>query len=450
MNHFANEDNRASMQRASGDVTSGGSSNPAGAALLDKHYKSYPPTSEPCTIAEIKGRGWNLYRDDLPYPIAVLNEAALNHNLCWMQEYARQRGVELAPHGKTTMSTQIFRSQLDAGAWGLTFATVFQVQAGVQAGARRIIIANQVLGAADLAALAAMLSAHSDLNVWFLIDSIAQVAVIESWATQHSAAVQFDCLLEIGVQGQRTGCRTREQALAVAQRIHACSNLRLGGIECYEGGLAHCDLDQDRVQVGEFMDIVRDIALAVDDAGLFDTAEIIVSAGGSAVFDLVLPALTMTLSRPVRGVLRSGCYIAHDHGFYSHMLHNVEQREGLQASLRPALEVWAMVQSVPEPGLAILSCGKRDISFDLAMPVVARYAPRQSMSAVAAPGDWRITALNDQHAYMRCDAAGRRQPEVGDRIVLGISHSCTTFDKWSWLPVVDEQGNVVSAVTTSF
>jgi len=75
--------------------------------------------------------------------------------------------------------------------------------------------------------------------------------------------------------------------------------------------------------------------------------------------------------------------------------------------------------------------------------------PRGRRERVAAPDGWRIDKLNDQHAYLRlgADAAGL---QVGDRVVLGISHPCTTFDKWRWMPVVDEDYAVVDAIVTVF
>ncbi|MEY4138733.1 MAG: hypothetical protein RLZZ371_915 [Pseudomonadota bacterium] len=175
-----------------------------------------------------------------------------------------------------------------------------------------------------------------------------------------------------------------------------------------------------------------------------------ITAGGSAVFDLVIPLLHLQdLLRPMLGVLRSGCYLTHDHGNYARFLRLVESREGLDASLRPALEVWAMVQSVPEPGLALLTCGRRDISYDLEMPLPQRHAARGVRQTCAVPADWKISALNDQHAYLRFDAAGLI-PQVGDRVSLGISHPCTTFDKWRWLALVEDDGAVTGAVATRF
>ena len=195
---------------------------------------------------------------------------------------------------------------------------------------------------------------------------------------------------------------------------------------------------------------VVEIAKACDAQALLPDAEPILSAGGSAIFDLVVPLLQGAgLARNFMGVLRSGCYITHDHGNYQRLLKLVEQREGLQDSLQAALEVWAMVQSVPEPGLALLTCGRRDISYDLELPSVQRYAPQGNSTAQAAPAGWKISALNDQHAYLRFDPA-QGTPAVGDRIALGISHPCTTFDKWRWLPVVDDAWNLVDAIETRF
>jgi D-serine dehydratase len=419
-------------------------------APLDGFSKSYPLTAAPTPMADIAKRGFNVLADDLAYPLAVLRRSALSHNVAWMQDFVRRKGIALAPHGKTTMSPELFALQLQAGAWGLTFATVFQVAVGVQAGARRIIVANQVLGDADLDGLRSLLDRHADLRVWFLVDSLAQLALIEDWAVRRKVKGAFDVLLEMGIPGQRTGCRTREEALTLAQALAASPAVRFGGIECYEGGLASCESEHDAREVTALVRRVIDLVQACDAQRLFADEEILLTAGGSAVFDLVVPLLRMSgLSRPVRGVLRSGCYITHDHGNYARFLKNVEQREGLDDSLRAALEVWTMVQSVPEPGLALLSGGRRDLSYDIEMPIPVRLAPRGARQADAAPADWKISALNDQHAYLRFDPAGV-VPRVGDRVALGISHPCTTFDKWRWMALVEDDWRVTGAVHTRF
>jgi D-serine dehydratase len=104
---------------------------------------------------------------------------------------------------------------------------------------------------------------------------------------------------------------------------------------------------------------------------------------------------------------------------------------------------------MPEPGLAVLGAGKRDVSTDMGLPVPLVVSPAGTHTTHPAPAHWQIDALNDQHAYLRLggDAAGL---QVGDRVALGISHPCATFDRWRWLAVVDNDLTVVDALTTCF
>ena len=422
---------------------------PTSAIVLDRHYKGFPTAAEPCCLDKIAERRWNILAGDLPFPIALLRDSALRHNVAWMQAFARQQGVDIAPHGKTTMSPELYRRQIEAGAWGISFATVYQLAVGAEAGVSRSLIANQIVCDADLNGLAALLCEHPDLRVWFLVDSLAQIRLIEAWKERRQSDVVFDCLLEIGIAGKRTGCRTLDEALTVATAIHASPALSLGGIECYEGSVAQGDSEHDRQAVDALMRRVVEVAVSCDRHGFFENDEVLMTAGGSALFDLVTDGLKPRLAKPVRGILRSGCYVTHDHGSYMNLLHKVEERRHLTSSLLPAIEVWAMVQSRPEPGLAILTCGKRDISYDLDLPAALFHYATSTDAPRTIPEDWTLTALNDQHAYLRFPEADPG-PAVGDLIGLGISHPCTTFDKWRWLPVVNDHYDVIDAVTTRF
>ncbi|MFL6700066.1 MAG: amino acid deaminase [Vitreoscilla sp.] len=415
--------------------------------LLDATFKGFPHGAAPLPRSGVGAQRWNVLAGDLPLPLAVIRRDALAHNVGWMQRFADGAGVCFAPHGKTTMSPQLFRRQLDAGAWGLTFATVTQMQAGLAAGARNILIANQVLDAADLGAIAALHDTHPDVRVLFLLDSEAQLALIETVSTDRP----FQVLLEVGVDGGRTGVRAHDAALALARRAHASGAVTLAGIECYEG-LGNTGRDEeDRPAADELMDRVERLARDCDAEGLFGCDEVIVSAGGSGVFDLVVPRLRMSLRKPISGLLRSGCYVTHDQGHYQRLVHAVNRRLGCSDAqgLRAALQVWALVQSLPEPGLAILAVGKRDISYDLGMPVPLATCARASRECVPAPEGWSVQKLNDQHAYLHL-TSDTRGLQVGDRVCLGISHPCTTFDKWRWMAIVDEDYTVVDAIITCF
>jgi D-serine dehydratase len=227
--------------------------------------------------------------------------------------------------------------------------------------------------------------------------------------------------------------------------------VQLAGIECYEGLGATGDDAEDRSKAAALMERVDAIARQCDAEDLFDTPEVIVSAGGSAIFDLVVPGLKPSLKRPVTSLLRSGCYVTHDDGFYRRLVAGVNRRLGCAeaSGLQAAIEVWTAVQSLPEPGLAILTAGKRDLSYDLGLPVPLLWCAAGGRKVQPAPQGWSISGMNDQHAYLRL-GEGASPLRVGDRVALGISHPCTTFDKWRWMPLVDEAYNVVDAITTCF
>ncbi len=421
--------------------------------LIGPGFKGFPHGHPALRRSAIARTGWNVLAGDLPLPIAVLKRDAVAHNVDWLQRQVRHWGIDLAPHGKTTMSPQLFQRQLDAGAWGITFATVTQLAVGVAAGVRRALIANQVLGDADLAAIQQLLREHAGLRIAFLVDSAAQLDLIEAWSARHAGSAPFEVLLELGLPGGRTGCRTHDEALALAQRLHASTAVAFVGIECYEGLGAKGDSEVDVPYASALMDRVEAIARECDARGLFDAGEVLLSAGGSAIFDLVATRLTPALGRPVRGLLRSGCYVTHDHGNYKRFVSAVEVRLGCApgSALRPALEVWTHVQSCPEPGLALLAAGRRDLSFDIEMPIPLLRAARGALVPHAVPASWKITGLNDQHAHLRWDAADAGDaPQVGERVALGISHPCTTFDKWHWMPLVDEHYRVVDAAVMHF
>lgn len=424
--------------------------------VFDARLKGFPAGAAALRRGEIPAQAWQLLRGDLALPLAVLKRDALRHNLHWMRDFCAQRGLHLAPHGKTSMSPELWQMQLDAGAWGISFATVFQASVGARHGVPVLLIANQVIQRAELDALAGLHAERPGLRSMFLVDSTGQVDAIEAWATARGFAGCFEVLLELGIAGQRTGTRTDDQARQTAARIAASPVLRLAGIECYEGTTAHCDHAKDRATVQGLMDRVDAIAREAIAQGWFAQDEIILTAGGSAIFDLVAERLTPDLGRPVRGVLRSGCYLTHDHQRYTRYLCCVGERLNLKETLRPALEVLACVQSQPEPGLALLSMGKRDVAHDLDLPQPLWRSdplhPGPGGAPQPVPGHWRIDALNDQHAYLRFDASAPQAewPRLGETVASGISHPCTTFDKWRWLPVVDGDYRVMDAVTTWF
>jgi D-serine dehydratase len=417
--------------------------------LLQPGVKGLPITA-PLRQGAIGVQGWNVLHGDTSYPVAVLKTSALRHNLDWMRAFCDRNKVLLAPHGKTTMSPQLFGAQLANGAWGITLANAVQVQVAHRFGVRRVLIANQLVARSDVRAVLQLLHDDPDFACYVLADSLAGVARLAEEVAAHPLARPLPVLVELGLSGKRAGCRTLDEAMTVARAIERAPGLLLAGFEGYEGLL-----DQTAA-VEEFVGKLGALVREADDEGLFGTPDILITAGGSGFFDLVAHGFEKLhgLSRPLRPVLRSGCYLTSDHGMYQVQLQRLDEREGLAPGegLRPALEVWSVVQSRPEPGLAILTMGKRDASHDAGLPVpLWRHRPGPG-APHALPAGCEIVKMNDQHAYLRLPEGDpiRDSLSVGDLVGCGISHPCTTFDRWPLLLAVDDDYAVRGALNTFF
>ena len=417
--------------------------------LIDGRTKGIPGTTAPFLLSEIGAKGWNVLAEDLPLPLMVLKRGALDHNAGVFGQYLTSHGLSLAPHGKTTMSPQIFAEQLGNGAWGMTAATVNQVQVMRHYGVDRIVLANQLLGKAHLATIADLIDADPAFDFYCFLDSTAQLDNMVAHLAPLSPARPVKVLLEIGAPGGRTGLRRPDEALALAHKVAATDPrlIRFAGLATFEGVLP--GIDKDPMLVGTFAQSIVDIAAALPPALYDGLDEFILSGGGSSYFDLVADRFaTLALSVPVRVLLRSGCYVTNDSGAYKHAQDQAkaDPRRSWKSELQPALEAWAYVQSCPEPGLAFLSMGKRDIPYDAGLPVpLKRYRPGVGFLPV---GTAEIFATNDQHAYVRLGPDADWQ--VGDMVASGISHPCTAFDKWRLIPIVDDAYTVIDGVLTFF
>jgi len=399
----------------------------------------------PCAPEEIAARGWNLFEEDLSLPAAVLSQPRLEHNLAWMQRFAAEYGVQLAPHGKTTMAPRLFARQLDAGAWGITLATAQQVRAAYAHGVRRVLMANQLVGRRNMAIVAELL-ADPSFEFFCLVDSVEQVRQLAAFFGAAGQRVQV--LIELGVQGGRTGVRDEAQWQAVLEALaQAQGTVKLAGVEVYEGVL------KDEAVIRAFLQRAVEAVHALARTGRLERTPAVLSGAGSAWYDVVAEEFSKAdIGVPLDVVLRPGCYLTHDVGAYRAAQTRIQASNPIarrmQSSLLPALQVWAYVQSVPEPELAIVALGKRDAAFDAGFPLPAAHFRPGSSAPAAAPEHWAITGMMDQHAYLKIAAGDDLR--VGDMLAFDISHPCLTFDKWRQIPVIDDAGQVVDIVQTYF
>ncbi|MFI9273013.1 alanine racemase [Kitasatospora sp. NPDC052896] len=410
---------------------------------LDWRFKAVPPAGWGRTVTEYLATGPAL--DQLGTPLLTLDAAALEHNLRTMAAWCATAGVQLAPHGKTTMAPALWQAQLDAGASAVTLANLSQLRVARAFGVRRVVIANALLDPAGLAWLAAELDADPEFEVCSWVDSVESVRLMDEARRAAGARRPADVLVELGGPGGRTGVRDLATAEAVARAVRAAPTLRLVGIGGYEAALTHDATPGGLATVERYLERLVELHDLLRAAGLFDQAErVVVTAGGSAYFDQVARLLTpLARAHPdLDVVLRSGAYLAHDDGFYRAIS---PLARGAGEPLRSALHGWARVISRPEPGLALLDGGKRDFPYDEGLP---------EPQAVRGPDGLRplsghVSAVNDQHAFLR-----GAEVEVGDVVRLGVSHPCTAFDKWTLIPVLDDAASprprVVDLVRTFF
>ncbi len=387
---------------------------------IDWRIKGFPPELDGLTAEEVADRGLSV--TEFMLPIATIDGAALEANIRTMADYCRAHGVRLVPHAKTTMSPELAERQIAAGADGLTVATVSQARVFYAHGMRRLLLANQLVDPVAITWVRDAMTA--DEQLWFacFVDSLTGVERLA--ADAHPV----DVYVEIGTTGGRAGCRTMAEAVAVAEAVAAAPGMRLAGVAGWEGVLAGDRTPEAVERVRAFLRRLADAAAALAPYG--DGAGFDVTVGGSAYFDLVVDELASAW--PV--ALRSGCTVLHDSGHYAHLTPLPE--------LRPALRVWAYVQSLPEPSLAIAGLGRRDVGFDAGLPlpeVIWRDGGPRPIDGL------EVTALNDQHAFVSGTGL-----EVGDVVGFGVSHPCTTMDKWRLIPVLDDSHRVVDYARTYF
>ena len=416
--------------------------------IVDHRFKSLPPDAGGRTLGELAAERRSLFTGGFTTPVLALSAEALEHNLDLMEHYATRHELAFAPHGKTSMAPQLFERQLEHGAWGITAAVPHQARVYRAFGIQRIFLANELVDEAALRWLAAELDSDPGFRFVCYVDSVRGVELMEAALTGCGARRPVDVVVEVGAgAGARTGARTAADCAAVADAVAAAGTLRLAGVAGYEGEVPQADTER----VTDWLRGLVTLTVRFDEEGRFaETDEILLSAGGSAWFDAVSQVFAEApkLSRPLLKLLRSGAYVSHDDGHYRHVTpFNRIPEEG---ALQPAFRLWAQVVSRPEPGQAYLNAGKRDAAYDLDLPRAQVVRSARDLMGTERPANGvTVTKLSDQHAWVEV-ADGGTELEVGDWVGLGLSHPCTSFDKWQLIPLVEADGTVTDFIRTFF
>ncbi|MET9951062.1 alanine racemase [Streptomyces sp. NPDC006339] len=413
---------------------------------VDHRFKGLPPDAEGLTVGALAAQRRNLFTGGFTTPVLALSAESVEHNLRLLETYAERHGLAFAPHGKTSMAPRLFDRQIEHGAWGITAAVPHQARVYRAHGIARIFLANELVDAVALRWLAAELDADPGFRFVCYVDSVRGVELMDEALRAADARRPVDVVVELGAgDGARTGARTEADCAAVADAVAAARTLRLVGVAGYEGEVPRADPDRVRA----WLQRLTALAAAFDEDGRFapEIGEIVVSAGGSAWFDTVAEVFAEipALSLPVLKLLRSGAYVSHDSGHYRTLTpFNRIPEEG---ALEPAFRLWAQVVSRPTPEQAFTNAGKRDAAYDLHLPEAQ--VVRDARTGELRPADGiTVTGLSDQHGWLRTEEGA--DLEVGDWLGMGLSHPCTSFDKWQLIPLVEADGTVVDYIRTFF
>ena len=326
--------------------------------VLDSTSKGIPGP-ETVTPGSVAKKGWNLLDEDLHLPTMILLDSAVEHNLRTMARWCEKNGFLFSPHGKTTMCPQLYKRQLEAGAWAITAASAQQALVCVKFGIQRVMIANQLVGRANIRSVVAAMKADPALEIYCILDSAEGVEHLVGHMKGAEARRPIRVLLEGGREGWRTGVRSLEEGRQVLSSIRKHPDLlEFSGFEGYEG-IARLE---EGALVKEYLEgLIRSVDTLARDIPK-PSSSFLFSVGGTSFLDYqheILPSL----KGRYRIVVRSGCYVTHDHGNYpAHVKRAHDRGMGDEAwpPLRQALELWSLVQSVRDGKTAILTFGRRD------------------------------------------------------------------------------------------
>jgi D-serine deaminase-like pyridoxal phosphate-dependent protein len=275
------------------------------------------------------------HRHELITPALILDLPAARRNIEKMANRLKTMPAKLRPHIKVHKSPELARMQVDAGAIGISTATVWEAIVMVRSGLDSIFIVNTIAGREKLAALAAI---ARDANVMVAVDDANNAADIA--AAARAAKSKVGVLIEVDTGMDRAGVDTPEQAVELARKVAALEGAELLGVTGYEG---HCSLTPERDLRAQrqrvAMNLLIESAEQIKAAGLPCP---IVSAGGTGTWD-------WTATTPGVTEIQAGSYAVMDN-FHGPMATDFEH----------ALTVLTTVISRP-PDRVIVDAGNKSL-----------------------------------------------------------------------------------------
>ena len=149
-------------------------------------------------------------------PCAVIDLDIVDRNIAHLQSLCDAAGLANRPHIKTHKSPFLARRQLDAGAIGITCQKLGEAEVMAEAGIEDILIATNIIGAAQSGRLAAL---QRRFPLKICADNPVSLAAYAEAGQAAERPVRV--LVECETGQKRAGVETSEEAVALA-RIMGC------------------------------------------------------------------------------------------------------------------------------------------------------------------------------------------------------------------------------------
>jgi len=337
--------------------------------------------------------------DEIPTPALLVDLPGLKSNLAKMQSEVTAQGGALRPHIKTHKSSQLARLQIEAGAIGVTCATLGEAEAMAAGGIQDILIANQIVSREKLERLASLSRVCS---LKFAVDSLYGIQIAQEVAREQGCV--FEVLVEVDSGGRRCGAQPPAEAVSLTERILECSNLKFGGIQAYYGGTSYIpDLEQRRRTVEGSDQILRAVVDAVQ--GVTPIPRISGAGTGNASLHLQNGVLTE---------IQAGSYVYSDTTYRQ-----------LAPAYANTLFVLATTLSRPNAERIVLDVGLKGLGTEFSSPELAHYPHLKKPN------------FSEEHLQWLVDQ--EPAPQIGEKVWVIPSHCCTTVNHYRKCFVIQER-----------
>ena len=339
--------------------------------------------------------------DQIMTPAIVVDLSKLKQNITRMQEMVSSYSRHLRPHVKTHKCSDVAKLQIQAGAIGVTCATIGEAEAMASAGIRDILIANQLVTTGKLERIIKLLDVA---DVKFVVDSDFGIEIASHVAGKYNKT--FEVLVEVDTGGKRCGTQSPQQAKEMVGKVLDIPNLRFGGIQAYNGG---DNFYKDKKERKEHCRRTDDTLFASLEKvkAICDVPRVSGAGTGSALFSLKNGLLTE---------IQAGTYVYSDTTY----------RE-LEPEYETVLCILSTVLSRPLSSRVIMDAGLKSFGTEFSKPEVVGYE------------GLIFEGYSEEH--IRWEIVDNA-PQIGEKVKIIPSHVCTTVNHHRVCYVVDGE-NVV-------